>query len=322
MIRIRLQFEACLRVPLSFLFLISIAPFAIAQVPGVQHFVLIGIDGLSPTGIHASQTPEFERLVKAGASTMHARSVMPTSSSPNWASMIMGAGPEQHGVTSNEWQRNRFSITPIDKGPEGIFPTIYGLLRRAQPQAVIGMFHDWDGYGRLVERDSCDIVEDCDGPDDAMNHAIDFVKRRKPTFTFVHMDHVDHAGHQSGWGSPEYLHAVEHADQLIGKMRTALTESGIADSTILMVTADHGGKGKGHGGDTMEEIEIPWIIVGPGVRVGHELNVSVNQYDTAATIAYVFGLRPPKSWIARPVLAAFDLKADTSKSEATNSAKE
>ena len=187
---------------------------------------------------------------------------------------------------------------------------------------MIGVFHDWDGYGRLVERDSCDIVEDCDGPDDAMNRAIDFVKQRKSTFTFVHMDHVDHADHQSGWGSPEYLHAVEHADQLIGRMWTALTESGIADNTILMVTADHGGKGKGHGGDTMEEIEIPWIIVGPGVRIGHELTVPVNQYDTAATIAYVFGLTPPKSWIARPVVAAFDQKADTSKSEATNSAKE
>jgi predicted AlkP superfamily pyrophosphatase or phosphodiesterase len=279
---------------------------AAAQIPGVEHFVLIGIDGLSPAGIRASQVPEFKRLIQQGASTMHARAVMPTSSSPNWASMIMGAGPEQHGITSNEWERNRFSITPTDKGPEGIFPTIYGLLRRGRPRAVIGVFHDWDGYGRLVERDACDTVEDADGPDDAMQRAINFVKDRRPTFTFVHLDHVDHAGHQHGWGSPEYLRAVEHADRLIGKMREALADAHIADASMLLVTADHGGKGTGHGGDTMEEIEIPWILVGPAVRRGFEIAVPVDQFDTAGTIAHVFGLKPPSSWIARPVTAAFE----------------
>jgi hypothetical protein len=290
---------------LATLLVMNSACGAAAQVAGAKHFVLIGVDGLSPAGISASQTPVFDQLVADGASTMHARAVMPTSSSPNWASMIMGAGPEQHGVTSNDWERDRFDILPVDKGPEGIFPTIYGLLRSERPDAVIGVFHDWDGYGRLVERDACDTVEDCDGPDDAMNRAIGFVKGRKPTFTFVHLDHVDHAGHASGWGSPEYLRAVEHADRLIGKMRTAIADAGIADDTILFVTADHGGKGKGHGGATMEEIEIPWIIIGPGVRRNTKLTVPVNQYDTAATIAFVFGLTPPESWIARPVIAAF-----------------
>jgi predicted AlkP superfamily pyrophosphatase or phosphodiesterase len=224
--------------------------------------------------------------------------------------MIMGAGPEQHGITSNDWERDRFSIVPVDKGPEGIFPTIYGLLRRGRPEAVIGVFHDWDGYGRLVERESCDTVEDASGPDDAMNRAIGFIKDRRPTFTFVHLDHVDHAGHQSGWGSPEYVSAVEHADLLIGKMRRALADAEMADHTMVLVTADHGGKGTSHGGDTMEEIEIPWILSGPGVRRAHELTEPVNQYDTAATLAHVFGLDPPASWIARPVLGAFEPAGD------------
>jgi len=32
----------------------------------------------------------------------------------------------------------------------------------------------------------------------------------------------------------------------------------------------------------------------------------VNTYDTAATIARVFGLKPPACWIARPVSEAFE----------------
>src|SRR5271157_6012000 len=81
---------------------------ALAQVKGVDHVVIVGVDGLSPDGIRKAETPVLHGLMKEGASTLHARGVMPTSSSPNWASIIMGAGPEQHGVTSNDWQPNKF----------------------------------------------------------------------------------------------------------------------------------------------------------------------------------------------------------------------
>ena len=67
----------------------------------------------------------------------------------------------------------------------------------------------------------------------------------------------------------------------------------MAGRTVLLVTADHGGKGKKHGGATMEEIEIPWILHGPGVAAGKEITAPVNTYDTAATVAHVFGLKPP-----------------------------
>jgi Protein of unknown function (DUF1559) len=71
--------------------------------------------------------------------------------------------------------------------------------------------------------------------------------------------------------------------------------------TVVLVTADHGGMGKGHGGATMAELEIPWILHGPGVATGKELTTFVSTYDTAATIAYIFGLKTPECWIARPV---------------------
>ncbi len=52
---------------------------------------------------------------------MHGRAVLPTVSSPNWASMIMGVGPEQHGITSNEWERDEHVLPPVNEGPEKIF---------------------------------------------------------------------------------------------------------------------------------------------------------------------------------------------------------
>jgi predicted AlkP superfamily pyrophosphatase or phosphodiesterase len=276
-----------------------------AQVPGVEHFVVIGVDGLSPEGIRRAKTPVLHRMMAEGAATLHARGVMPTVSSPNWASMIMGAGPEQHGVLSNDWMPGLGPITPTVVGPGGIFPTVFGLLRQQKPSSKIGCFHDWDGFARLVERDVCDRIAHPKGPVETTNQAISFLKEERPTLLFIHLDHVDHAGHQHGHGTPQYDAAVEEADRLIGLVLAALRDSGMADHSLVLVTSDHGGKGKGHGGSTMDEIEIPWIIQGRGVIPGRELGATVNTYDTAATIAHALGLTPPKAWIARPVLDAF-----------------
>lgn len=289
--------------------LTATGPIAVGQVAGVEHVVVIGVDGLSPDGIDKAKTPVLDKLVKQGTSTMHARSVMPTVSSPNWASMIMGAGPEQHGVTSNDWTPEKFTIRPTAKGSGKMFPTIFGLTRQQRPGSKIAVFHDWDGFGRLFEREAVDVVDDADGPVKTIEHATAYLKDKKPLLTFIHLDHVDDAGHEKGHGTPEYYASVEEADRLIGLLLAALEEAGIAEKTAVLVTSDHGGVGKVHGGNSMAELEIPWILSGPGVLSGKEIQTPVNTYDTAATVAYLLGVKTPTCWIARPVHEAF-AKAD------------
>ena len=277
----------------------------VSEVPGVKHVVIIGCDGMSPDGIQKAETPNMDALMQRGAYTMRARAVMPTSSSPNWASMLMGAGPEQHGVTSNDWRPNKFELTPTAVGSGGIFPTIFSVLRAKQPSAVIACFHDWSGLGVLFEREALDTIEDTDGPVKTTERAVAYFKAKQPDFTFIHLDHIDHAGHKYGYRTPEYYKSVEEADRLIGETIQGIEAAGMLSQTILIVTSDHGGVGKGHGGATLAEVEIPWIIAGPGVAPAKELTSFVNIYDTAATVAHIFGLTAPDCWIAKPVLEAF-----------------
>jgi len=281
------------------------APRAASGVAGVEHVVVIGVDGLSPDGIQKAETPHLDELLARGAHTFRARGVMPTSSSPNWASMIMGAGPEQHGVTSNAWQPDDFETPPVAVGSGGMFPTIFGVLRQQRPSSVLACFYDWDGFGRLLEQGALDILEDGDGPVDTTNRAVAYFESNRPDLTFVHLDHVDHTGHSEGHGSAAYYRAVEEADRLIGKILSGLREADMLEHTVVIVSADHGGVGTGHGGATLAEIEIPWIIAGPGIATGRALSSHVNTYDTAVTIAYIFGVEPPEAWIGRPVLEAF-----------------
>lgn len=271
----------------------------------INHVVVVGIDGLSPDGIEHAAAPHLKRLCREGAWTFHARAVMPTSSSPNWASMIMGAGPEQHGITSNEWELNKFEISPTVKGVDGRFPSIFTVLRDQEPKSCSAVFHDWDGFGRLVAPGAASLLVDAGGPVDTVRKAIACIREKRPRLTFLQLDNVDHAGHEHGHGTAEYYAAVDVADQLAGELLAALDEAGMRGATLLVVTSDHGGKGKGHGGATMAEIEIPWIAAGPGVKAGYEITAPVNTFDTAATLASALGLKAPGCWIGRPVLSAF-----------------
>jgi predicted AlkP superfamily pyrophosphatase or phosphodiesterase len=278
-----------------------------------DHVLIIGIDGLGSEGLRRARAPVIRGLMADGASTLAARAVMPTVSSPNWASMIMGAGPEQHGVTSNEWQPDKFEFPPVVRGTGAMFPTMFGELRRQRPSSSIGVFHDWDGFGRLLETTAPDALVDGDGPAATVDRAVSFIRTRKPALIFVHLDHVDHAGHELGWVSDAYMAAIEDADRLVGQLLTALDETAQRARTIVMLSADHGGVGTRHGGLSVAEIEIPWIINGPTIRRGHTIDVPVSTTDTAPTALYVLGASPHAAWTGRPVLDALQSQPRGSK---------
>jgi predicted AlkP superfamily pyrophosphatase or phosphodiesterase len=290
---------------LIILLLVCLATPSSAAIPQVKHIIVIGCDGFGAIGFTPSNTPVLHRLMREGAWTLHARGVLPTVSSPNWASMIMGAGPEQHGIASNEWETNKFEITPIATGSGGIFPTIFGVIREQMPQSKIACVHDWDGFARLLEPKAPDLLENVKGSPATARRAIQVVKEMKPNFLFVHFDDVDHAGHTYGWKSPEYFAAVDKVDALIGQVLTAIDSAGIRQQTLVIMTADHGGKGKSHGSPTMDELEIPLILNGPGIMPNHELKTFVNTFDLAPTIASILGLHARECWIGKPVKEAF-----------------
>ena len=271
----------------------------------IAHVVVVGVDALSPDGVHKAHSPVLKELIANGAYSFTARGVLTTSSSQNWASMIMGAGPEQHGITSNSWEPDSFSIAPTDQGPEALFPSIFSVLREAEPDARIVSIYDWGGFGRLFPNSVVDVSIDADSPEDAVAKARVQFLEEAPRLTFIHLDHVDYAGHIYGHGTDEFYASVTRADRLIGEVIEGLQEAGMADETLLIISSDHGGRGKGHGGASMQEIVIPWIAQGPGIIAGNNLTVPIDTYDTAATVLFALGIPQPQAWIGRPVVSAF-----------------
>ncbi|MDX1695976.1 MAG: alkaline phosphatase, partial [Ketobacteraceae bacterium] len=180
------------------------------------------------------------------------------------------------------------------------------VVRDQRPDATIGAIYHWGGFGRLFEKQAVD--HDVNGSSEytTAEEAAAFLRAERPTFTFVHLDHVDGAGHGEGHGTPAYYAAVSRADSLIGQILDAAREAGMADEMLVIVSADHGGIGYGHGGETLAEIEIPFILYGRGVKPGYTIEHPVYTYDNAATAAFALGLTPPYAWIGRPVRSAFE----------------
>ncbi len=274
--------------------------------PRFQHVVVIGFDGLSPDGLQNSSTPNFDRLIKEGSHTFHARAVLPTSSSSNWSSMIMGAGPEQHGITSNAWERNNLILPPVTQDEDFLFPTIFNLIDRQYPEAEIGAIYHWGGFGRLFEKKAVDYDINPKNEDETAKTAGKYILEKQPLFTFIHFDHVDHTGHEYGHGTEDYYQSVEKADTLLGEVMESISQAGILDKTLVIISSDHGGLGYGHGGETLDEIEIPFIVCGKGIKKGYEIISPVYQYDNAATVAYALGVELPGACIGKPVVTAFE----------------
>jgi predicted AlkP superfamily pyrophosphatase or phosphodiesterase len=272
--------------------------------PAAGAVLILGIDGLGAKALREGMPPHFRSFQQESAFSLHARGVMPTVTFPNFASMLSGAGPEQHGVTSNDWRPDRFTVAPSCLGAGGHFPTIFGLLRERRPRARLAMFFDGDGFPFIVEAGVPDKIGRAHGADATLKMALDYITASRPALVFLHLDLMDHAGHTEGFESPAYAQALSHCDKLLGQLMARLRQSGLLSSMIVLISADHGGIGTGHGGATMTELEVPWMIRGSGVKAG-EIHAPINTFDTASTVAYLFGLKQPACWIGRPVLEAF-----------------
>lgn len=127
---------------------------------------------------------------------------------------------------------------------------------------------------------------------------------------FVHFAGPDLRGHKYGWMSGEYMKVLREGDAALGKILAALEENHLLDTTLIIVTADHGGHDKNHIGLVIEDYRIPWIAYGPGV-VPVELTLLISTTDTAATAAYALELPLQDDWDGIPVYAAFGLPMQT-----------
>lgn len=269
----------------------------------LQSVVLITSDGFSADVMRSNPGafPNIEALFARGVSTLEARSVLPSSSAINWATLLMGAGSEMHGFT--DWGSQTPEAQPVTVNEYGLFPGVFGEIRRQMPEAVTGAFYSWNGIGYVYEQQA--VTKNFDSHDDdalLCDEACRFIAEQKPTFTFVCFAQPDGAGHTQGWESPEYVAMCRTIDSLVGCVVACTDRELDPQQTAIIFTSDHGGIGTGHGGKSMSEMQVPYVIVAPGIPAGQPIGREVMKYDNAPTVAELLGIEQPDVWRGKSIL--------------------
>lgn len=95
-----------------------------------------------------------------------------------------------------------------------------------------------------------------------------------------------------GEGSP-YVKYIEQADQLLGRVVADLKKNSKWESTLLLVTSDHGQCEKGwHPIIEEDSVMTPLLFTGPGIAKGRQLPY-FEHTDLSPTIAGLMGLEGP-----------------------------
>ena len=283
-------------------FLLALVSCASEGTRKAEHVFVIAFDGWGSYCMDSVAMPNTRALMEAGTYTLHKRTVLPSDSAPNWASMFAGAPNEFHGWSNNG---SGPDVVPVYANENGVFPTIFSILREQVPEAEIGCIFEWGGIRPLIDEKAHDYCVK-EKQENLTPLAIEYIKEKKPDFLTVIYDDPDHVGHADGHDTPQYYAKMEQLDAWLGEIIAAIKEAGIYDDSIIIVTSDHGGIGTRHGGRSLMEMDTPFIVAGKGIRKAGEFKEYMMQYDTAHTIAEMFGLEIPQLWRGRSMSQIFE----------------
>lgn len=245
--------------------------------------LLILSDGMRPDSIEGHHV--IEALKKKSTYSMHARTVEPSVTLPCHMSLFHSVDPSRHGTTTNLYAPQ---VRPISGLCE--------QLKKAGKKCAF--FYNWEEIRDLSRPDSLCYSEFVSGHafgyEEAnrrlCRHAAEFLSENDIDFTFLYLGWVDEAGHNFGWMSKEYLHAVTETCNMIGELLEKL-----GDDYTVILTADHGGHDRTHGTASDEDMTIPLFLRGADFAENHIIeNVGIK--DIAPTVAELLGAEKAEEW--------------------------
>ncbi|HNQ73286.1 MAG TPA: ectonucleotide pyrophosphatase/phosphodiesterase [Verrucomicrobiota bacterium] len=277
-----------------------------AKPPPVHYVFIVSFDQGNPALLKRTDLPTIHQMVTEGAHTWEAYTIVPSITLPSHTSMLTGVGIQKHQVTWNGYEPNQGTVS---------VPTIFSLAKARGLKTA--MFVAKEKFRHLDRPGSVDKFIWPQPEDDARAVAQAFVAnfdQIKPNVCFIHFRDPDSVGHRTGAYSPEKIQALKECDQALAMIRDAVKAAGVLDQSVFILTADHGshdsqnkeGKTVGsHGSTAPEDVTIPWVIWGKGVKKNFTITSAVSTYDTAATALWLLKVPLPESLWGRPIATAF-----------------
>lgn len=274
--------------------------------------MIFGVDGAGDY-FNKCEVPNFDRIFGHGSRSFTALSQFPTISAQNWGSVLHGVTYQTHKVTNEIAAAMNF----VNKD----LPSVYRVCAEARPGTVSASIVNWYPINKgIVENKvpglyKINAGEIYKGPSDdeaidrtACEQIIEFIQDKDPVIMYTHLDGPDHGGHSYGYGTPEYITAVQHADELVGRIYDAYCEKGWKDDTLFILVTDHGHVCKkrkdgttygGHGGWTDSEKYVTLAVAGGLGDVIDGMMGQASTMDVASIALYGLGIKQPAVYESR-----------------------
>jgi hypothetical protein len=250
--------------------------------------------------VREAPTPHIDQILAEGAHTYLAQTVHPSSSFPAWGALLHGVGPDKHQIDAEH-----------PSAEDVPWPSFLKLARQAWPTCDLASFSCWEPINSVIIEPSC-ACHRVSMPDRELVYAAaSYIRTHDPKVLFMQLDHIDAAGHAYGYGSRRYIEQIARHDAYVGVVIEAIRHAGMYAESLILLTSDHGGRGRWHGNQHPDCMTIFWGCRGPGIAPGSELQ-EVNIMDTAAVVAQALGLPRPAGWEARVPRGVFsDAEGDS-----------
>jgi hypothetical protein len=269
-------------------------PF-LAGAQTITHVIHISADGLRPDAVTALppySLPNFYWLRTLGSFTDRARTDFDyTVTLPNHICQLTSrpvTGPAGHNWTDNSEPPEGITLAS-NKGSyiAGVFDVVHDAGLRTGFYASKEKFslftNSWsessgapDLTGSDNGRNKID-VSDINGDTGALvTRLVTDLASNAFNYAFLHLGDPDFIGHSYGWDvtpGSEYSLTIQRIDGFLGYIRNQIeADARLNGHTAIILTADHGGEGFGHGDPANPaDYSIPFYLWGPGIPAGVDL---------------------------------------------------
>jgi len=258
-----------------------------------ERVIVFFIDGMHWKAPDRLNMPFFTSLVKEGTYIPRSYMIIP------------------HHPTVGEYGRIHTSSFPnpvLQEGTLFISPTNKMLQDMFAPDDITAFVANTTAYTSVSRGFNMNIHNPGMSDENVVDQSIELLNNYDIRYFRIHLQTPGNEGrylsyttadkpyYKNIWGegSP-YVKYVEQADQLLGKLMASLKNSGKWESTLLIVTSDHGQSEQGwHPIVEEDSVMTPLVFTGPTIAKNRKL-AYFEHTDLSPTIAGLMGVERPNN---------------------------
>jgi len=300
----------------------------------IRNVVLISIDTcradyLTCYGYPLKTTPNIDALAKKAILFENVYTPVPFTL-PAHCSMLTGTVPAYHGVLGNQgYKLGKDNITLAEILSDNGFTTA-AFISSFILDSQFGLGQGFDSYDDEFENERITMGFAERTGDETTRHVIRWLEEKRGQKNFIFLHYYDphytyeppepfaskfisasllknlptNLGRDPGYldryaGKMAYAGEIAYTDHCIGRVIDKLKEVGLYDSSLIIITSDHGESLGEHRENThgyfiyQSTVKVPLVFIFPGGLKAKSIKATVGLVDILPTVCSLLGMESP-----------------------------